>query len=119
MIGYRDRSGFDPGAYERTDPPLRPFNWVQWTGVGFVVLANAGLIAYFAGRAGLIPEWIDSPVPVIVLAPLGSVLVNSRRRPSYDPAPELASARKRWLIIIVGLCFVVFGAAIALDFTGA
>ena len=119
MSGYRDRSNFDPYATPRYGRPLRPFNWVQWAGVAFVVIGLALDVLYFAGRLG----WNRSPVngPIVALAPifLGISLVNTRREVVADPAPELASARKRWMLIVLAICFAVLGAAIAIDFKGA
>ena len=119
MAGYREHS-YDPnGDWGQQGRPLRPFNWVQWTGVAIEVVALGGLLAYVAGRVGIIPDWIDGAFPLIMLAPIGSVLITSRRESAHDPAPDLAAARKRWLIIVVALCFAIFGAALAIEFTGA
>ena len=46
MAGYRDRSTYDPYASPNYSRPLWPYNWVQWTGVGLLVL---GLALYFPG----------------------------------------------------------------------
>ena len=118
MSSYRQHS-FDPNAYEEIGAPMRPFNWVQWTGVGIGVLGIALYAVYFAGRLGWTKELLDSPMFGFPFLILGVTLVNSRRHPAHDIAPELAAARKRWLIIIVALCFAIFGAAIAIEFTGA
>jgi len=118
MSGYREH-GFDPNHYEPQGQPMRPFNWVQWTGVGFGVFGIALYAAYFAGRAGWIPEKLHSPMVGFPMLMLGVVLVNSRRHPAHDIAPELAQARKRWLLITLLICAVILGAAIAIDFSGA
>jgi hypothetical protein len=117
MTGYREH-GFDPMASPRRGRPLRPYNWVQWTGVGLIVLGLAAVVLYVAGRLG----WMFKTVsPVIALPPImaGAMLVNSRREQVVDPAPELAAARKRWLIIVTIFCVVVLGAAAIIDFKGA
>jgi hypothetical protein len=116
MSGYRQQS-YDPNAYERQGPPLRPFNWVQWTGVGSGLLGATLYVAYFAGRGGWMPEFLDSPMIGFPFLMLGVVLVNSRRHPAPDPAPELAAARKRWLLVIVALCTAILGAAVAIQFS--
>ena len=116
MSGYREYS-YDPNAYERQGPPMRPFNWVQWTGVGSGLLGAALYVAYFAGRVGWMPEFLDSPMVGFPFLMLGVVLVNSRRQTITDPAPELAAARKRWLLIIVALCTAILGAAVAIQFS--
>ena len=119
MSGYRQDS-FDPNAFEQQGRPLRPFNWVQWTGVGIASIGIALSTLHLAGWIGWTPHWVDDPSPpAFIWLLLGVVLINSRRQPATDLAPELASARKRWLIIIVGLCAVILGAAAAIELTGA
>ena len=117
MSGYREHS-YDPTATPRYGRPLRPYNWVQWTGVGLMVVGLAIDITYFAGRLGWLAK---ATVPLVALAPImaGSVLINSRREVLADPAPELAAARRRWLIIVTILCIAILGAAVVLDLTGA
>jgi hypothetical protein len=118
MSGYRE-SSFDPTAGGSYGRPLRPYNWVQWTGVGFILVGLAVNVAYFAGRLGWFFKPMATPTLAIVPIMLGITLVNSRREVLADPAPELAAARKRWLIIVTLLCVVVLGAATILDFKGA
>jgi hypothetical protein len=113
MSGYRETS-FDPNSYPRYGKPLRPYNWVQWTGVALVLLGIGIDLVYFAGRLG----WVRAMnSPTYALAPLflGISLVNSRREILDDPAPELAAARKRGLMIVTAICVVVLGAAAAID----
>lgn len=118
MSGYRVHS-YDPNAYDRYGPPLRPYNWVQWTGVVLGIAGVALQLAFLAGRAGWMPGWIDSPALGTPLVMLAVVLVNSRRQPAHDLAPELAPARKRWMIIIVTICVIVIGTATVVEFAGA
>ena len=116
MSGYR-QSSYDPMASPHYGRPLRPYNWVQWTGIGLIVLGLALDVLYFAGRLG----WLSkSDAPLLALPPIlvGAVLVNSRREQVADPAPELAPARKRWLIIVTILCVAFLGAAVVLDYLG-
>jgi len=118
-MSYR-QSNYDPNwGWEQAGPPVRPFNWVQWLGVAFGVLGIALYAAYFAGRAGWMPELLDSPTLGFPLFAAAIVLINSRRHPAHDPAPELAAARKRWLIVIALICAVVLGAAAVIEFSGA
>jgi hypothetical protein len=115
MSGYRDSSNYDPYASPRYGRPLRPYNWVQWTGVAFVLVGIAIDLSYFAGRLGWIPRDVT---PLVALLPImsGAILVNSRREIVVDPAPELAAERKRALIVVSLLCIFVFAVAIALAF---
>ena len=118
MSGYR-QSNFDPNHYDRAGAPLRPFNWVQWTGVAFEVAALAVFLVFIAGEFGWIRPLIGSPMFAVALQMPGLLLINSRRQPAVDPAPELAAARKRWLLIVVALCTAVLGAATVIAFSGA
>jgi hypothetical protein len=118
MPGYREHS-FDPNAYSEAGRPMRPYNWVQWTGVALILVSLAMNLAYLARDFGWLP--FAPRIPSIAFAPLilGIVLVNSRRHPATDPAPELAAQRRRWLIVIVAICAVILGAALVIDFKGA
>jgi len=109
MSGYR-QSSFDPSAGGDYGPPLRPFNWVQWTGVGLGVLGVVALVADILGRMGVIPKVVDDPFPFVSLMPIGAVLINSRRQPAC-----LSPETKRRRIIIAAVALVVF--AIALGVT--
>ena len=46
-------------------------------------------------------------------------MISSRRHPNVDLAPELAPARRRWLLITTALCAVILGAATIIAFSGA
>ena len=118
MSGYREHS-YDPNASPRYGKPLRPFNWVQWTGVALGVVGLALYAAYFAGRFGWFRQELDSPMLGFAFLMFGVVLVNSRREQSYDPAPELAPARKRWMILTLVIVAAVLGAALVIEFSGA
>ena len=119
MSGYRQHR-FDPNAYDEPGPVIRPYNWVQWIGVAFAVIGGVLIMLHVAGRIGLIPQWVDKPTPsAFMLMLIGMTIVNSRRHPGTDPAPELAAERKRWLVIILGICGAMLGVAIAIHFSGA
>ena len=120
MTGYRDRSDFDPNAaWGDPGPPLRPFTWVQWTGVAFIAFGAIFFAAYFLGRIGIIPKWVDDGIPFVSFMPLGAVLVSSRRQPAACDAEALK--RRRILAIAAALGALVLGIAIAifLDTKGA
>jgi hypothetical protein len=118
VTGYRE-SSYEPKAYARPGPALRPFNWVQWTGVLCVAAGVALDIGYFASRLGWIRPLLEGPALAIIPIFIGIGLVNSRRQAVTDPAPELAADRRRWLLIVTVICTVILGAAIAIDFLGA
>lgn len=118
MSRYR-RSSYDPNYYGQAGCPMRPFNWVQWAGVALEVAALAIYLAFLAGEIGWIRPLISTPVVATVLLFPGILLINSRRHPTVDHAPELAGARKRWLLIIVAICTAVLGAALVIEFSGA
>ena len=111
MSGYREH-GFDPNAGERpTGPPARPFNGVQWTGVVLVVIAIALDLAFVGGALGWWRKIPDTPVFAITPLIFGMSMINSRRQPVADPAPELAAARRKWLVITIAVCAVILGIA--------
>jgi hypothetical protein len=119
MTGYR-QSNFDPNAaWGEQGPPLRPFNWVQWTGVGFVFLGVLGYLLYFADKFGWIDIGLHDAVPFISLPLIGAALINSRRQPI---SPEQAAANRRRALIVaaVGVVACIVSAAITiLIFKGA
>jgi hypothetical protein len=118
MTGYREHS-FDPNGTTSYGRPLRPFNWVQWTGVGLAVVSIAINVAFLASAAGWIPKAIGSPALATGPLLVGVALINSRRVEVPDPAPELAAARRKWLIITVAVCAAILGAATVIAFKGA
>ena len=120
MSGYR-QSSYDPNAAERGGGgPVRPFNWVQWCGVAMLGIAFLLFLAFVAGELGWMRETLPSPIAALGPMLIGNLLINSRQQPSHDPAPELAPARRRWMIIVTFICVVVLGAAtIVTLFTGA
>ena len=116
MSGYR-QSSFDPSAGGDYGPPLRPYNWVQWTGVGFLFVGIAIMAAYLAGRLGWMPELLDSPTPGTAFVLLSVVLVNSRRQ--QLTAEESTRQRRRALVAMgVGLVACALGLAAAFFFKG-
>lgn len=116
MSGY-STSRYDPTHYERMGRPLRPFNWVQWTGVALFVVGMTLYVLVLAGRFGWMRPLIAETSAGFALNMVGIVLINSRRQP--DPALELAAARKRWLLITVAVVAAILGAATVIEFTGA
>jgi hypothetical protein len=113
MTRYRGTSSFDP--FSTPSRPARPFNWVQWTGVALIVVGVALDLAFLAGEAGWLPKW--RAVPSVAFTPLifGVLLINSRRGPTADPAPELAAQRRKWLTITIAIVTVILGAATIID----
>jgi len=111
MSGYRE-SSFDPYAGPSNQgPPVRPYNWVQWTGVVLVFAAVVLNVIFVGGSIGWWPKVLSSPSIAISLPLFGVALINSRRQPSTDPAPELAAARRKWLAITVAIAAVILGVA--------
>ena len=115
MSGYRDRSNYDPYASPQYGKPMRPYNWVQWTGVALLVASIALNLAFLAGEVGWLPKWKFSPTLSTSPMIIGVMLINSRREQLADPAPELAPARRKWMLIVLVVCAVVFGTAIAIS----
>ena len=119
MTGYR-QSGFDPNAFEQAGRPLRPFNWVQWSGVA---LGMAGIVLstlHLAGRFGLVPPWIDDSSPwSLILIIVGVVLINSRREPSTLAGSEQLEKNRRVLLVTALVIVAILGAAALIDSLGA
>jgi hypothetical protein len=110
MSGYR-QSSYDPNAWEQPGPPVRPYNWVQWIGVALSVTGGAVALYFLLSRAGLVPKLFDDVLPAVMLALIGTALVNSRREPGTPITPE--GRRKRMLIMLAAIAIAVIFAALA------
>ena len=119
MSGYR-QSGFDPDAFEQAGAPLRPFNWVQWSGVA---LGTAGAVIstlHLAGLLGWIPAWVEDSSPwSLILIIVGVVLVNSRRQPPTAAGAEKLEKNRRVLLITALIVVAILGVAALIDSLGA
>ena len=116
MAGYREHS-FDPNAGGDYGPPLRPFNWAQWTGVAFVVIGVTFDLAYLGGRIGIFRKLLDSPSLGVSLPLIGAALINSRRQPGQSLSPE--TRRQRMLVIAVAFAICILALVAAIYFKGA
>ena len=116
MPGYRQH-GFDPGHWEPMGPPLKPYNWVQWTGVAFAALGIVGYLAYAADRLGWISLGLGSPAPFISLPLIGVALLNSRREElTEEKRDEYREKlrRRTYIALAVALVAAAIGFAIAI-----
>ena len=118
MSGYR-QSSYDPQAYQTMGKPLRPFNWVQWTGVVLAAVGIAIDLVYYAGRFGWITPLFDRSIPSVGLVLAGVGLINYRREPATDVTPDQRAANRGLLVITIALCALVLGLAAAIEFLGA
>jgi len=119
-MGYRDRTSFDPNAYERPGPPLKPYNWVQWTGVAVMLVGGALLVASLLGLIGWVPQWMEefSPAPFMLMV-IGMLLINSRRQPGTEiVGPEQLAKNRKLLLITVAICAAILGGALVIEFSG-
>ena len=118
MTGYREHS-FDPNAYEQPGPPLKPYNWVQWTGVAIGTVGAILVTLDVLARIGWAPRWIDpSPAPFMLLI-IGTLFVNSRRAPGTQVGSEQLAKNRRVLLITVAICAAIIGAAVVIELSGA
>ena len=115
MSGYRDQSGFDPWAYETPGRPIRPYNWVQWIGVAFIVAGSLYAFAFLLAEAGFIPKFSRSLQPAPFLPLIGITLVNSRREPGTPAGSEQLKRNRKVLLITTLVCAVILGAATILE----
>ena len=119
MTGYRENI-YDPNAWEEPGRPMRPFNWVQWTGVGFVVIAIAAYFYAAAATFGWVPKLGFQPMMAgLPLLLIGLSLVNSRREPGNQVGSEQLAKNRRVLLITILVCAAILGAAVVIDFIGA
>ena len=118
MNAYR-QSSYDPNAYEQPGRPLKPYNWVQWTGVAVMAVGAALLVASLLGWIGWIPQWMKefSPAPIMLMV-LGMVLINSRREPGTQVGSEQLAKNRKVLLITLAVCAVILGAALVIEFSG-
>jgi hypothetical protein len=115
MNGYRE-SSFDPNAGGDYGRPMRPFNWVQWLGVGAFAVGLGIMLVYFAGNFGLIAKQLDSPTPGTAFVLIAIPLINSRRE---GVALTPATKGRRLIIIAVALAVCIALAAATIYFKGA
>ena len=119
MAGYREH-GFEPDHWEPMGPPIRPYNAVQWAGVGCFLVGIAIFLVYIAGRFGWMKPVIDEPMMSTSFMVFGVVLINTRRHPV---APEDRDRIKRrttiTLIVAVVVAVIAAGLAIYLNRHGA
>jgi hypothetical protein len=118
MAGYREHS-YDPSAYEQPGRPLRPYNWVQWTGLAFALLGLVGYVAYAADRFGWIHLGLDSPTPFISLPLIGVTLINSRREPGTQAGEEQLARNRKVLLVTVAVLVAIGAALLVIEFSGA
>ena len=116
MSGYRDRSGFDPNAGGDYGPPLRPFNWVQWTGVASLFVGAAIMLAYIGGSIGVYRRLLDSPTPGTAFVLIAIPLISSRRERGTLSAE---TKHRRTIILAAALAVCVAVAAFVIYFKGA
>ena len=118
MSGYRQHS-FDPNAYEQPGPPLKPYNWVQWTGVAIAVVGAALITLDLLGRFGIVPRWIEdtSPAPFMLLV-VAMFLINSRRGPARQVGSEQLGKNRRLLIFAVAISAAIIGTALVVASQG-
>ena len=117
MSGYREHN-FDPYAYEQPGRPLRPFNWVQWTGVAFEALGLGLMLAHLAGQIGWIAPFFGSSFGFAAMI-IGLALINSRREPGTQIGSEQLARNRRVLLITVAIVAAIIGAAAVIEFSGA
>ncbi|RST29995.1 hypothetical protein HMF7854_03495 [Sphingomonas ginkgonis] len=109
---YR-QSSYDPLAATVQGKPLRPFNWVQWTGVALFVVGVALFLAQLAGAAGLPAFAAFRKAPGVFPMLIGQLLVYSRREelPRLDTEEQRAKNRKAIALTTLVVAAVLTAAA--------
>ncbi len=103
----------------RLGPPLRPYNGWQRLGSALTLAGCAIYAVFLVGKLGWMSPPLEHPTGAGFLVLAGFLLTYSRREAIPDPAPELAPARRRWMIVTVTLCVAIIGAATIIEFSGA
>ena len=117
-MGYREHS-YDPYVYEQPGAPMKPFNWVQWTGVAFGTVGILLFLANIAGGLGWIDPIVADPSAGFIPTLIGVALVNSRREPSTMVGSEQLARNRKVLLITVAICALLLGVAAIIEFKGA
>ena len=108
MAGYRDTAGYDPYVYDRPGRPMRPFNWVQWIGVGIGCVGAALVTLDVLGRLGWIPQLIgELPPSTVMLLVIGVSLVSSRREPATQMVRSEQLAKRAIGLGVRASCAIV------------
>ena len=108
MTGYRQHS-FDLDAYDQPGPPLKPYNWVQWTGVAIIAVCLVVELVYFAGRFGWIEPLFEKSPRAFLFVIVGITLINSRRAPGTPIDEEQRDRNRHTLIVTAVICTVILG----------
>jgi hypothetical protein len=119
MSGYRGRQSFDPNSGGDYGRPMRPFNWVQWTGVALGAIGVIFALAFLLGEMGILPKLpAGSPQPFFSLPVIGMLLVNSRREPGPVVEEEQRQRNQRVLLITTLIVVPILIAAAAFSLLG-
>jgi hypothetical protein len=108
MSGYGE-SGFDPSGGSE-----RPLSWTQRAGVACLFIGAAIILVYIAGRLGLVPRLVGSPLPGTAFVAAATPLIAIRSGPL---SPE--TRRQRLLIILAALALCALVAVLTFIFQGA
>jgi hypothetical protein len=113
-MSYR-QSSFDPLAPSAPVGPARPFNWLQWIGVGFEAAAIAILLWHFSGVLGWTGAKPVSPIYGTATAIIGMTLINSRTQPLAAEDEPQRRRNARWLAWALGVVATLALLAIIID----
>ena len=113
-MSYR-QSSFDPLAPSAPVGPRRPFNWVQWIGVGFEAAAVAMLVWHFSGLFGWTGAKPVSTSYVTAPAMLGVALINSRTQPLAAEDDAQRRRNRTWLKWTSGIFVALLLLAVIID----
>jgi len=93
----------------RDTAPQQPLSWSQRAGIACLFVGAVIVLAYIAGRLGLVRPLVDSPVPGTAFVAIAAPLISMRRGP-------LSSETKRQRLLIILIAVVACAAVATLTF---
>ena len=97
----------------RDSAQQQPLSWTQRGGIACLFVGAAIVIAYIAGRLGLVRPLVDSPVLGTAFVAIAAPLISMRRGPLSSE-----TKRQRLLIILIAVVACATVAALVFAFGG-
>jgi hypothetical protein len=98
----------------RDSAPQQPLSWTQRAGIACLFVGAVIVLAYIAGRLGLVRPLVDSPVLGTAFVAIAAPLISMRRGPLSSE-----TKRQRLLIILIAVVACATVATLTFYFKGA